>query len=1317
MLNLVSPPRITHYLLMKKIKHIPFCLYACIHCVLLLTTQIILSQSQIAFSHLSIEDGLSQNSVISMAQDSIGYMWFATQDGLNRYDGYSFKTYDKQFEDITRPTFSRLGKIYFDKQNRLWIITNSGKLELYDAKQDNFKPIDAFNAVSTVFQDESLNMYVGTYGKGLFKINATTKDTIQLLNSNDLSRTINGFFQLKSGLLVATSGAVFRFDDTKYSNLTSENNNINFSTIAQSKNGTLWVGSYGNGLFHNKNDASLIMPYINKDVPNNLNIEDLLIDKDERLWIATYGKGAFLLDFNLNKTVNFLENKTNPFAVHYNDMLCLYQDNTGIVWLGSDGAGLSYYDKHLIKFNVLTNKQMPISVDIDVVRSISTDENENMWIGTSGKGLTYIDIDQNLYKTYTSSNSDLASNRIISLCHSNKALWIGHQGFGLNILEPSGKYRYFPELSKYVIWRIVSVSSNRSWLCTENNGLILFDKNEGIIKSYHTDNSKLLTNNIKTMVFGDNDEVWIGTENNGVYKLDQKTKEISKIENLLDPIKSLFFKDDMLWVGTSGNGLKLYNSKTGKLHNYTTAHGLPNNVIYGILPDDDGNLWLSSNIGLTKFKIINEGENVLIENYNNYDGLQALEFNTGAYYKSPNGFLYFGGLDGINWFHPSQLTLNTVKPKTVINNLALFNKPIEIDENKKFKHNQNTITFTFTSLHFSQPERNQFKYRLINNDEDWIHSGNTHTAHYTNLPPNDYEFQVISSNYDGFWNTVPATFKFKILKPWYLTNAFKLAYLLLILITALAIYKYLKWRWEIKAQLQIEHTETERLKQLDELKTKLYANVSHEFRTPLTLILDPIENQLSKKNISQKDRTEFTLVQRNAKRLLNLVSQLMDLSKLEAGSLKLHVSKNDLSPFIKQLVSSFKYNIDKKKIDFSHNIANIKEVWFDKDAVEKIVTNLLSNAVKYTPKHGRIIFDVNKQKDHAIITILNNGSTINPKDIDKLFNRYYRGDSNQEGTGIGLALVKELVTLSKGSIVANVINTDDIQFTITLPITKEAFNIEDIIETPRIVKSPKKNPEIKHKQFDKKPLILVVEDDKDIRNYLKSCLEDTYKIITAANGKTGINKALKNIPDLIVSDVMMPLVNGIELCNTLKSNELTSHIPIILLTAKGDDESELEGLNAKADDYMTKPFKSRILETRIANLIALRKALRSRYNQEIIHKAKDIAITSLDETFLNKVEDVFKDNLTDSNFDAEAFSKKMLMSRMQLHRKLKALTGLSTTEFLRSQRLKIAIPLLQQSDATISEIAYQTGFSTPSYFIKCFKKSYHCTPTEYHAKA
>ncbi|MEH6536308.1 MAG: two-component regulator propeller domain-containing protein [Psychroserpens sp.] len=1280
-------------------------------------------EKQIAFSHLSIENGLSQNSVLSMVQDSIGYMWFVTQDGLNRYNGRSFKIYNKQFEDITRPTFSRLGRVYIDKKNKLWIITNSGRLELYEPETDSFYEVKRFKAVSTIFQDKYFNTFIGTYSKGLFKIDAVTKDTIQLFKPKDLNRITYDFHQLKDDLIIATSGDIIRLKkDNSYQSLIENDNNIHYSTIEQTQDSTLWIGSYGYGLFYKKLKNDTVTQFkktSNIDIPSDLNIEDLLVDSKNRLWIASYGNGAYLLDFEQNKLTNFQENKTNPFAIHYNDMLSLYRDNTGIIWLGSDGAGASYYDEHLIKFNVLTNKQMPKNVNIDVVRSISTDNQGNIWIGTSGKGLAFINNKNNVYKTISSRNSGLASNRIISLSHSGDDLWIGHQGYGLDILEPSGEYKYFPTISDYTIWRIFSQTPARSWLCTENKGLVLFDKTEGIIEAYNTNNSALTTNNIKAITRENSEILWLGTENHGVFQFNQKTKRITKLDLVNGPLKSLLFKDHILWVGTYGKGLLKYNTITKTLTSYTIEQGLSNNVIYGILSDNEDNLWLSSNLGLSRFNTSNEDIPV-IKNYNNYDGLQALEFNTGAYYKSKNGTLYFGGLDGINWFNPGQITFNTVKPKTIISKLEIFSVNEPLIQNESYKHNQNTFTFTFSSLHFSQPERNLFKYKLENHDDNWQESGNINTAHYTNLSPNDYKFKVISSNYDGLWNDKPEVYNFTILKPWYLTIWSKLIYGLLLISSILFIYKYLKWRWHMKMQLLFEHDETERLKNLNDFKTKLYTNISHEFRTPLTLISGPIEKQLSSTTLSKEDKEELTLVKRSANRLLNLVNQMLDLSKIESGNLKLKVSQGNLSVVLKQLASAFEYKAREKQIHFLYHITDLKSAWFDKDVIEKTVSNLLSNAIKYAPEKGNVTFEATHQDGQIIIAVINNGNILTNEDLPKLFQRFYQANKKTDGAGIGLSLVKELAILSHGNIVAHNMNEDDIQFTITLPIERSYYNQSEIVyndqEIEPITKAIKEtgfNPKEDQPPNKNKPLLLIVEDDSDIRQFIKSSFNSKYKIVEASNGKVGISKAISHIPDIVISDIMMPITDGIELCNTLKHDHRTSHIPIILLTAKVGEENEIIGLKTGADDYITKPFSTEKLKIRVEKLILLREQLQKHFGQTFQFESKEIEVSSVEHEFLQRLQDVLDVHITKPDFNAEAFSKKMLMNRMQLHRKLKALTNLTTTEFLRSYRLKLAIKLLGKSDFTISEIAYQVGFNTPSYFIKSFKDTYKYTPTEY----
>ena len=503
---------------------------------------------------------------------------------------------------------------------------------------------------------------------------------------------------------------------------------------------------------------------------------------------------------------------------------------------------------------------------------------------------------------------------------------------------------------------------------------------------------------------------------------------------------------------------------------------------------------------------------------------------------------------------------------------------------------------------------------------------------------------------------------------------------------------------------------------MDVFKTTLYTNISHEFRTPLTLITGPIEKQLKNPKLSETDKKELTLVQRNSKRLLNLVNQLLDLSKLETGHLNLSVSQGNLSVFLMQLVKAFKFKAEEKNITFSFKIQTIENAWFDKDVMEKIVTNLLSNAINYAPKNGKIYFDANKQQGEMIMTIVNNGNTINNENIGKLFQRYYRSNKSVDGVGIGLSLVKELTILSHGNIVAHALNKDDIQFTLTLPIERSFFNTSEIAEaTPLNTEETNENFELDQKSINQhKPLMLIVEDDEDIRIFLNSIFSESYHVIEAINGERGIKKAVKLIPDIIISDIMMPKIDGVELCNTLKHDERTSHIPIILLTAKSGNHNEIKGLKTGADDYMVKPFNSEKLQIKVKNLIELRHQLQQRYSNTL--ELKEIATTSVEQQFLNKLKGVLNENITDSTFDSASFSKKMLMSRMQLHRKLKALTGLTTTELIKNERLKLAKKLLQTSDLSISEIGYQIGFNTPSYFIKCLKDTYNCTPLEFISK-
>lgn len=1261
---------------------------------------------KISFRDITTEDGLSQNSVVSIAQDSIGYLWFATQDGLNKYDGSSFKFFPKQYQDITRSNYAQLGQLYTDSYGDLWSYSSDEIIEKYNYTTQQFNSITSLSSVTVLYRIDDNTLFVGTLNNGLKKVDLETKSIESVFQDNLLNASVFEIQNISNQIYLGTSKGVFIIDNESLHQV-PKTDSLAVSSIVKRQN-ELVIGTYGNGVKFLNLESYKESDEFSTRVPERLNIQDVFLDSKSRLWIATYGDGLFLID-DEGRISNHTANKEDPFALHYNDILKIHEDMTGNIWFGSDGAGLSYYDEHLIKFNTLTSRQVPDNVHVDVIRAIAVDALGVMWLGTSGKGLTRINLAKKSFNTFTLENSRLSSNRIMSLLLVDNDLWIGHQSSGLQILNKSGEYRSFPELENLAIWKIYKDRSNNIWLCTRTSGLIKFSSNEGVLAQFDSQNSDLETNNIRTIEQDYNNDLWIGTDQHGLYKLNTKTNNIEKVPQIKDKIKALHFADSSIWIGTNGNGVKSIHVDDLVVKDYFFNEVLANKVIYGLLSDGNGNLWLSTNKGISRFSP-NHPYRKFAENYSVENGTQAFEFNTGAYFKALNGDLYFGGIEGINWFDPNKITYNEIMPKTIISKFEIFGEEHIIRNGEKFKHSQNTMTFTFAGLHYSYPEKNFYRYKLTNQGTGWTVPNYNNVAHFTNLPPDDYTLMVESSNYEGVWNKEAAKFSFTILKPWYATNTALAGYLLLLLLSIYAVYKYFKFRWEIKMQLQLEHAETERLKKLDEFKTKLYTNISHEFRTPLTLISGPVDKQLERDDLLEQNKKDLNIVKQNANRLLNLVNQMIDLSLIDSGQLSLKVSKGNLSVLINQIVEAFQYKAQEKNITIKSNIGNIEEAYYDKDIVEKVISNLLTNAIKYSPVGSTINFSTAKLENSFVVSIVNQYDKVARKDLSKLFKRFYQEDEATDGIGVGLALVKELIVLSKGSIIANNIANNQIQFTVTIPINKEAFLSSEIVDI-----ETNEDQGLADKQVDNngENVVLIVEDQKDIREFVVSIFNTDYKVLVAKNGVDGIEKARKHLPDLVISDVMMPITDGIELCNTIKHDVLTSHIPVILLTAKVGEENEIIGLKSGADAYITKPFNSKRLLVEVDRLITSRQHLKELYSQEFIVNP-DLAITSTESKFLKRIQSVLDEHITNPDFKSERMGALLQMSRTQLHRKLKSVYGLSTSEFIRSQRLKLSLKLLKESDATVSEIAYQVGFNSPSYFIKCFKETYNSTPADYY---
>ncbi|WP_175416255.1 two-component regulator propeller domain-containing protein [Aggregatimonas sangjinii] len=1312
-------------------------------------------QSQITFRQLSVKEGLSQNSVVSITQDSTGYLWIATQDGLNRYDGRNFNLLPYSFVDITKPDYSNLGKVYTDRKGEVWIIPQNKIPHKYNKDPVGFEPIPIVDDASVVFQDRAFNTWFGTYSSGLFVLPHNAGEPLQVLGPDAIQGTVYNIAQHSFGnLMLAKDNEIVSYDTTTAQLLNipiktiyGEPITANFSDIVFDKEGTEWLSTFGHGLYFKEQDATAYQRIdqlgFTDPLPADLNITDLHFDKKNRLWIATYGGGLYMIEFKLHKISHFKVAENDPKTLHYDDVLCIYEDYSGTLWFGTDGAGISYYDEYLEKFNSLTNYQTPENINIDVVRALVVDANETIWIGTSGKGLTRYEPATNSWQAFKANGlteNTIPSDRVMSLLvDTDNNLWIGSQGNGLSIFDDQERFTHFSPRSKIplsaeTIWDIFRDEQNRFWLATREQGLILFDKDKGELKKYKTQKEPEKGppgNNVRVIASGKNGRLWLGTEEEGIASFDPTTETFiwyrhSSSSNSIasNNIKSLYEDvNGILWIGTNGAGLSAFDTKKSSFRSYTIDDGLANNVIYGILPDEERNLWLSSNKGITKFAPGNTLDDTpSIVNYANYDGL-ATEFNTGAYYKDSSGNLYFGGLDGFYWFKPTTLKENNVLPKTSITGLQIFNESRPLTKKLDLKHTENTVTFSFSSMQFSLPEKNQYRYRLLNYEKDWVQAGNTNFARYSQLPPGTYEFQVKSSNYDGAWNENAESYEFTIRSPWYLTPLAKVVYFMLFLTGIYGIYSYLKWRLRMRLNLRLKQEEAARLQRLNDFKTKLYTDVSHEFRTPLTLISGPVDAKLSEGSLSETDFTNFSMIKRNTNRLIALVDQLLHLAKLEKGKLKLKISEGNLGLFLQMLASAFDYRATQRDISYSVKVVDLDTAWYDEDALEKIVTNLLSNAFKHGQEGGDCQLEASCKNGHLQLSVKNTVAPETGLKIEQLFSRFYQQDEHAEGAGVGLSLTKELVHLHQGEITVEMEEGNSIHFQVFLPIQREVYpdlsQVEIITETAQPILGLEVNGVEVHPiasenpDNEELPILLLVEDHKEVREFIKSVWKNKFRLIEANNGRSGIKKALEVVPDLIITDVRMPVCDGIELCNTLKTDERTSHIPIILLTAGVGEEQELMGLQSGADDFITKPFKLRILETKVENLIASRKRLRNRYSQEVVLKAKDIAVTHTDTLFFHRVQKVLDEQLSDPDFSVASFCKSVGMSRMQLHRKLMAFTGLSTSAFIRSQRLKQAVHILKTSDATINEVAYTVGFNTPSYFIKCFKEIYKKTPAEY----
>ena len=1345
----------------------------------------------IKFKHYSLTEGLSQSSVLCILQDTKGFFWFGTRDGLNKYDGHTFTTYRHNSKDSNSLSNSFIKSLFEDENGHLWVGTMNG-LNKYIPEIDGFKNYKyantktfaknrSNNEIWSIVSKEKGYLWLGT-NYGLEKFNTQTAESARFLVQNSGTKSISNnhirslLITKDNNLWICNTNSIDvynpktkTFKQFAYPKTTTKEVSVNYAPVLyQDIKTNLWLG-YKDGLLLFNNKSQVFEPYkLDSEGLKQINAEVRTIHQDHLgiLWIGTY-EGLYIVNQDKNSISHYVHNESEKNSLSQNSIYQIFEDSKGDVWIGTYAGGVNYYDRSFDLFKHFTAGTNRTKLSYNVVSAIVEDPERNLWIATEGGGINFYNRKTGLFDYYRHNENNpnsLSSNNVKSMIRTRKGnFWIGTHDGGLNFLNPKIKPFRFEKytnvagntnsLSNNRVISLYEDDQNNIWIGTSGGGLNVMDattKNITRVVDPSNTLSILVYNISKT---ASKDTLLIAGDK-GLVKLNIKNHKFVQVEykndhNVYDFNATLFVYEDPsrnLWIATEGDGLYYYNSKSCKSVKYGIKEGLPNEVIYGILPVDSKTLWFSTNRGLSKLNLKTKH----FKNIDVSDGLIGDEFNFGAFIKLENGNLMFGGTSGIDFFDPKKIKENVFIPPVSITGILVNNKPFLAENNSNteltLKHNQNVFSFNFVALSYSQPTKNQYAYKLEGFDEDWNYIGNKKSATYTNLDAGEYIFKVKASNSDGLWNENYASVLVNIQPaPWKTWWAY-LFYLVIILAVLWFIRRQGIIRIYEKNELKQERIEKEKLEEINQMKLRLFTNISHDFRTPLTLIIGPLERMLSQKLGNDFIQKQHEVMHRNASVLLQLINQLLDFRKSEAGKLKLNASKSNIVPYIKDIKLSFEELATVRQIDFTFIAPGEPiDVWFDKINLTKVIFNLLSNAFKFTPDGGAISIELStvtkKQKlvnsvDFFKLVITDSGRGIPEKSIKAIFDRYYQvgeDENTRSGSGIGLALCKNVIKLHHGKIKVNSIEGSGTSFTVLLPIGKQHLKEKEInLEEVDFKKDSRFYPEVPHavvnpvflddseeddKQFDENiPTLLLVEDNTEVRLLIKDIFKKDNNILEAANGEIALEIAKDNSIDLIISDVMMPIMDGVTLCQQIKSNVITSHIPVILLTAKTSEDSQQLGFRLGADAYITKPFDTENLKVRVANLLKLRRSLITKFRQDIILEPKELAFTSADELFLEKAVQIIEENISDLDFNVNVFTEKMNMSRSVIFRKLKALTDQSVNEFIRNIKLKRAAQYLVQTNMNISQITYEVGFNDLKYFRTCFKNQFKESPSSYRTK-
>ncbi len=1341
-----------------------------------------LSAQPFYFEQYSSGDGLSSVFISDIVQDSTGFLWIGTQDGLNRFDGYSFKVYKNISNQSTSLNDNLVRSLHVDRKGKLWVGTRKGAAR-YNPILDNFirLPGVLFGhqnndkvRVLKILSDKRNHIWIAMQENGIFRYNPKTKQYRHFHTRSDEHSQINS--NLITGMYYEESGDVLWFTsfnggvqriilpegkvkDFKSINseILDDNSIYSFYRVEERDTAFFWLQTYHKLYIlpqHNFSPEYLKFHQL-LTTDYHQNIKDVIQTGENEIWIG----GPYLIRYNTEKEeLLSVKHRICESASLSNDNInSLFFDSFDVLWVGTEN-GLNKMDTRQKAFTVYTETaESDFRLPIGEVQAIYQDSHGTLWIGLRKNGLYLIKGNQRKHIHYQDGNfPGFTGNNITSFCEDAQGrIWIGIMGGGLNMIENPERvwenefsFQYFRKNqneNQYLnTWNVRCITPEDElsfWIGTlngishvtfkEQNGKLVIDA----VKNYqHTsdDSTSLIGNLVNDIYIDKQKNVWVATSQ-GLSLLTYKNRGTGEFKNFFpdseqaeisqNSVKKIVkSNNETLWFATQGGGLFKYNMKLNKFTNYSIEKGLSASIIWGIQKDRNNNLWLSTNEGLWLFNI----EKNTFRRYTASDGLRNIEFSEFSSFKNKNGEMFFGGKNGLIRFHPDSIEDNPFPPKVVISRLRIFNQSIDVGDTLNGKlildsaitqkrkltltHKHNDFSFEFIGLHFAAPEQNKYAYIMEGYDRNWKYTGaKNRIATYTNLPPGKYIFKVKASNNDGVWNQNPSSIVVEVLPPFWLTWWAYLIYFIIIAGIFFLLLHFVRLRQKWQNELE-----------LDKIKLHFFTNISHEFRTPLTLILGPLDNLLKQ---TTGHESTIKMIKNNALRLQQLINQLLDIRKLEQGTNVIEPEPINIVKFTENIVDMFfsvakqeNYNLSFKSAKNSHIIN------FDKDKLEKVLINIISNAFKYTPSGGEISIKIDfSQKNYVAISVTDSGIGISKKNHTRIFERFYRaGQTSVDGFGIGLALSYQLVKLHKGKIEVESRPGKGSCFTVLipdhLPAVKKTTKLKNTGQqtTASVIEPADETVDVPPNFNHNSPLLLVIDDNADMRHYIRNNLSEKYQIVLAENGKTGIKKAMELIPDLIISDVMMPEMDGYELSSKLKNDLRTSHIPVILLTARQSDQSHKSGLKTGADDYITKPFDMEILHLRIYNLLENRQRVHRFFSKDKRKiNVEDLDVGSYDKNFLAKAFKIVDANIENENFSVEEFARQIALSRTQLYRKLKALTGKTPIQLIKISRMTKAAELLKEKQMTVSEVAHKTGFKDIAHFSRSFLKYYGKNPSDY----